>query len=216
MRNRLLTMGAVLLMYAAPASADPFVVRAGGFDFDHEGHGFGFVADGFSAGQDFGVFGISFAPEPGCDPCGFGEAYDPSFTVTNTYMGPGSASIGNLSYSNVEFFADLSVDAVPQVLTQTVPLGSVFNTPFTFSATLRGFQAGQLAFSADLTGSGFATRFFDLDEPRQLWWAGENRLSFFFVEPAAATPEPASLLLLATGVAGVAARKRLMRGAPSR
>jgi hypothetical protein len=207
MRTRLVVLGVLLLMCAAPASADPFVVRSGGFDFDHEGHGFAFVADGFSAGQDFGVFGISFAPEPGCDPCRLGEAYDPSFNVTNTYMGPGSATGGSVSYSDVEFYGDFSVDAVPQVLSQTVELGSQFRTPFTFSLALRGFQAGQLAFSADLIGSGTATRFFDLDEPAGLWWAGENRLSFLIVEPAAATPEPASLLLLATGITGLAARK---------
>ena len=215
MRNRLALVCAILLMFSTSAGADSFVVRSGALDFDHEGHGFVFRGDGFSAGIDFfDNIGLSFGPEPGCDPCRGGEAYDASFSTTNTFMGTGTAIIGEDILSDVSFFGDLSFSAAPYVLVETVELGSEMATPFTFIGTLRGFRDGQLAFTAALTGGGLATRFFDFEPERNLFFAGENRLTYFFSEAAAPTPEPASLLLLGTGIAGILARRaRLNRRA---
>lgn len=222
MRKRLALLGAALLMIAAPASADPFVLRAPSqLNLDFEGNGFFFVADGFSARQDFeSNLGLFFGVNPGCDPCNGGETWNPSFTTTNTFMGTGEATIGNTTHADVSFFGDLSFDVESFVFPPTSADGFPVRVPFTFTGTLRGFEGNQLAFSVALTGAGFADRFFDPfdseDPGNNRFGAGENRLSYFFTDPAGQVPEPASMLLLGTGAAALIARKRSKPASASR
>jgi PEP-CTERM motif-containing protein len=218
MSRRVLVLVGLAMTVASRAFADPYVLRTPSFlNLDSEGNAFAFIADGLSARQDsesqLGIqFGGTFS---GCDPCRVGETYDPSYTTTNAFIGNGTAIVGDTAYPNVAFFGDLAFDATPQPFPGTDADGFRLTTPFTFSGTLRGFAGDQLAFSVGLTGTGLTDRFWDNNRDGR-FFAGENRLTFLFSDPASATPEPASLLLLATGVAGLAARKRPTRGTPCR
>jgi hypothetical protein len=68
-------------------------------------------------------------------------------------------------------------------------------------------------FGGTFVGTGTATRFFDRFEQGGLYGAGENRLMYFFADAPAQsqTPEPTSLVLLASGMAGVLVRRRYGR-----
>ena len=85
-----------------------------------------------------------------------------------------------------------------------------FSTPFTMTGRLRGTTAdrgGSVLFDVDLAGAGTAsaTLFRETDN---LYSTAGVKYVFEAPDPPSPTPEPATLLLMGTGLAGIVAKAR--------
>jgi hypothetical protein len=199
-----------------PANADPVRITGGVFSANQTSSEFTFLGDGLrlsAAGN--GLTSTLFT----CTPCESSPPMELSFSgdlAGADLRGGEPGEFNGVSYART-FLAGSLYFSGGSVSTSMLSADNLtFTSPFSMTALIQNYASGATStsepplFTASLFGRGVATaRFGIVAVPGQAPLFTINSVSYqFHSEPAAVTPEPASLLLLGTGLAGVVVRRR--------
>ena len=199
----------VLLVITPSVKADPIVITSGSLTVTGP---FGIPSYSIS-GQNFSVTatGRDQGNTPSCFPCPSGSPISISSFLVGTSLGAGTVTINGNTFNNVFFFGQFSL-AAPSVFLPADMTSVTVTAPFFFSGFLTGCDDPLLIcnnqiFTTELIGRGTVTAFFDSGIPfNGITLYSFRRVTYEF--EGAAIPEPMTVLLLASGLVGVAAKLR--------
>ena len=197
-----------LLMSASAAHADAITIQQGEFSFNPaSGSGLILFNDHLFVAFD----ALGHVADPVLSGFGPGSIVDFSTHVSGDFTSrgddPGFHQVNGVTYPSLTATADLMFSATPVLIVETNPFGGfTARTPFEMSGFLSILTpAEDRIFGSQVVGSGELTI---VGTPRDFASGFKvDELTFRFESQSAApTPEPATMLLLATGLAVVGTR----------
>jgi hypothetical protein len=213
-RTRVFGLVLILALTAAPAFADPVTVTGGISLNALEGPSFDLATASFRAQVLANPFNNGFDLVPdfftwcgrGGSQCFPGDSVQMGGTTNgDAFIGNGSLTMNGTTTDDVDFFLDAAFVS-PSVTVPGEQLLVQLPSPFDFAGTLRAISGGNEVLREALIGSGTATARLFLNAPGEGFFDENNAIVYQF--ESAQTPEPASLLLLGSGAAALAARRR--------
>ena len=201
---------------AVPAYADPVTITSGQLTGGLTNGAFTLNGSGLSLSGYFE--GLAASAILGCGPC---TPSSPTTLSMTALVNGGPATTPSGEFNGVTY-APLTLGfnlmfTSPGFSTTNLSASNLSITePFTMNGSLQGFASGSAfdngappLFTAQVNGSGMATAHFGgplQSNGTALFFAKD--VTYTFSASNTATPEPASLLLLATGVVPLALRRR--------
>jgi hypothetical protein len=220
MRHPLLRIAALLLCcavcFSTPLPADPIRVTGGQLTSGpFGGSSFTFTGDGLVLTA--GIQGGILSPLFDCEPCVVSPAIPLSFSASLSsavFSSGSSGQFAGVAYART-FLSGAMTFAGPGFSSAVLsPSNLTFTAPFSMTASIENYadspRAGAPIFTASLFGTGIATAsFVTVVDPNLGRLFDARNITYQFTDPAAtATPEPATLVLMGTGIAGLLARRR--------
>ncbi|CAN5881088.1 hypothetical protein BH24ACI5_BH24ACI5_01810 [soil metagenome] len=213
--SRTLRIAVAMLALALPARADPIHLTSGALNWVSGGGaasvtmaGNGFTFSG-AASPFIGIFGPLDCVLPECTAGGSVDLYSrfvgADLPGTVTYDGQTYTAVGSLNSSS-----SLAADWYGSLFVPAGFDGGVLTAPFTFAGAFYFQDTPTSGGRLDLFGGGLATLTFT---PYPNWPGALALTSARYEFGADPVPEPATMVLIGTGLAGLAAlRRRRRRG----